>query len=341
MTSVHPVELTRKVSFHGKQRRDDMKTKVPKLPSLLERKIFKTGQTRGADDDEIFQNRVARNSTVLIPYSEWDDSLMSEKFENGYIVLIPPQMISQAKDLSKKGLTIGRNALWFYETRSDWDKYDPVKAGLKPATSRIAPLKGQFVARIPATTALIGGKKINLGFTKTSMKGAGIRFYEYASKQCILDSRLQLEAQFWLCQDSIPAAIAGGMSRNDAKERKAMMLQTCKHKGLLDFDKLKARRIVDKANTTICPFCLKRLSGMGFMTRMAQMHGREVPDLTITEISLFHIDELRPGTFNHRPYNLGWGHHHCNVVVKDAGIFPTLKWLVAIIKRNRSAGVAI
>ena len=77
------------------------------------------------------------------------------------------------------------------------------------------------------------------------------------------------------------------------------------------------------------------------MSRIVQAHGREVPDLTVTEISLFHIEELRPGVFNHRPYNLGWGHHHCNVVVKDSGIFPTLKWLVDIIARNRRAGFDI
>ncbi len=35
--------------------------------------------------------------------------------------------------------------------------------------------------------------------------------------------------------------------------------------------------------------------------------GRVVPDLTVTEVSLFHIRELRTGEFNHRPYNLGWG----------------------------------
>ena len=44
-----------------------MAKKLPKLPELLERKISKTGQTRGADDDVIFQNRVSRNNTVLIP----------------------------------------------------------------------------------------------------------------------------------------------------------------------------------------------------------------------------------------------------------------------------------
>ena len=44
------------------------KSNLPHIPTLLERKLYKTGQTRGADDDEIYQNRVSRNSTVLIPY---------------------------------------------------------------------------------------------------------------------------------------------------------------------------------------------------------------------------------------------------------------------------------
>lgn len=36
------------------------------IPKAVNTKIYKTGQTRGADDDVIFQNRVSRNSTVLI-----------------------------------------------------------------------------------------------------------------------------------------------------------------------------------------------------------------------------------------------------------------------------------
>jgi hypothetical protein len=67
------------------------KAKVPKLPQLLDRKIYKTGQTRGADDDVIYQNRVARSSTVLIPYSSWSTSFKfppGESFEKGFIVLM-------------------------------------------------------------------------------------------------------------------------------------------------------------------------------------------------------------------------------------------------------------
>jgi len=63
-----------------------------------------------------------------------------------------------------------------------------------------------------------------------------------------------------------------------------------------------------------------------------------VPDLTVTQINLFHIKELRYGAYNHRPYNLGWGHHHCNVVVKDSGIMETLAWMHRIVKINIENG---
>ena len=71
------------------------KTRLPKIPSLLDRKIYKTGQTRGADDDVIYQNRVGRNSTVLIPYAYFDSCKIAPdnegQFERGFIVLIKPE----------------------------------------------------------------------------------------------------------------------------------------------------------------------------------------------------------------------------------------------------------
>lgn len=58
---------------------------------------------------------------------------------------------------------------------------------------------------------------------------------------------------------------------------------------------------------------------------MEQAEGRVVPDINVTELNLLHVEELRVGVLNHRPYNVGWGHHHCNVVVKDSGIAKTLE----------------
>ena len=318
----------------------------PKLPQLLDRKIYKTGQTRGADDDEIYQNRVGRNGTVLIPFAVWPPGALvppgESNFENGFIVLIPPEVYFSTSNpdklLDESGLTLGIDALVFYETREHWNAYNPEHRQWTAATSRTSPLGGEYVARIPATTAIENGDKILRGFTTTSNKGAGIRVYEYASTTTIKNCRLQLEALFWLCFDSDNVAVQNGMTPKDAATAKKEILAECQKKGLLDIDRLTKARMLDKNGYTICPLCLDALSSQGFFNRMEQAAGREVRDLTITQLNLFHIEELRNGVFNHRPYNLGWGHHHCNVVVKDAGIMETIEWMDSIVRRNIEEG---
>jgi hypothetical protein len=317
--------------------------RVPQLPALLARKIYKTGQTRGADDDEIYQNRVGRNSTVLIPYPVWDLAKKppepEKAFEFGSIALISPTtyfgLKNPEQELAKQGLVLGTNALVFYETREQWLANDPAKLKWVSASSRLAPLKGQYVARISATTAQ-DGQRIVRGFDTTANKGAGIRVYEYASMKTIKLCRAQLEALFWLCDDAKDAAAKNGMSARDIEARRAVALEGAKKLELLDFDRLRTARIVNRRGHTVCPLCLEELSAHGFFARMAQAEGRETLDLTVTQLNLFHIGELRFGFYEHRPYNLGWGHHHCNVVVRDAGIGPTLKWMQDVIDRNRA-----
>ena len=106
-----------------------MRTRIPKLPRKLESKIYKSGQTRGADDDDIYQNRVNRNNTVLIPYDVWirHESIrnLSSDFENGYIVLMPPVIYFRDErsldEHLEPSLKIGENCLLFYRTRTEWN----------------------------------------------------------------------------------------------------------------------------------------------------------------------------------------------------------------------------
>lgn len=318
-------------------------TRLPPLPPLLGRKIYKTGQTRGADDDQIFQNRVLRNATVLIPYPIWTRYFTADEardyFENGYIVLVSPNDYFHDgfgdAALSRVGLSLGQNALLFYESRAQWVSYDPTGRAMQPAQSRLAPLLGQYVARCPATTA---GPKIVHGFASTASKGAGIRVYEYASNTVIENCRVQLEALFWLCVDSGPVALANGMTEDAMDTRCGAVLFGAEERGLLDREALHQTRSLSANGRPTCPLCLEELSAEGFFTRLEQAEGRSVLDLTVTQINMFHVEELRMGAFNHRPYNLGWGHHHCNVVAKDAGITETLAWMDEVLQRNVDGG---
>ena len=98
---------------------------------------------------------------------------------------------------------------------------------------------------------------IYLGYATQSPKGAGIRLYEYASKKTIKECRLQLEAIFWLCVDAVNAMSNNGMSREDAELRKLLVLEEAQKHGLLDFEKLRSKRIINSQNHTICPLCLR------------------------------------------------------------------------------------
>lgn len=312
--------------------------KSPKLPSLLDRKIYKTGQTRGADDDQIFQNRVGRNSTVLIPLAVWRENpaVRQAGYEAAYIILVPPNDYfdgNGARALLADGVEVGRNALIFYELRSHWNRWNPDQYGFQVPTSRTAPLGGEYVARIANTTAY-GDARINRGYTSKGLKGAGIRLFEYAPRGVIQSARTQLEALFWFAEDAIETCIGSGMTADDVHRRKSHALEDASQKGLLDFEALRTAGTIDHGNRLICPLCLKRISSLGFMSRMGQAAGRERHDLTVTEINLFHIKELAYGLFNHRPYNLGWGHHHCNMVCKDSGIEQTLGWMRDVMGRN-------
>ncbi|TFC63776.1 BstXI family restriction endonuclease [Cryobacterium sp. TMT2-15-1] len=304
---------------------------------------------------QIYQNRVSRNSTVLIPFSDWEECrepAPGEKYENGFIVLLQPSWYFETQDadgvLAKEGLELGVNALLYYQRRSDWNHYTNYGTGplpngklFRPANARQGDLDGIYVARIHGTTATEGVAQLVHGFNETSSRGAGIRVYEYASNENLEHTRLQLEALLWLCEDAVDALTDAGMDRKDAEARRILQLSNADAAGLLDLDRLEKIRMIDGEHRTVCPLCLIRIPAADYLKLTVQAEGREVEDLTTTEVSLFHIQELRVGKLEHRPYNLGWGHHFCNVVVKDAGLIPTLQWMKGVLDNNGDSWEAI
>ena len=103
-----------------------------------------------------------------------------------------------------------------------------------------------------------------------------------------------------------------------------------KHFGLDDDGKLEELRAL-RNGVTCCPLCRQPINASELMEKVEQVPGREVVDLTITQVNLFHLQDLRPVEFNHGFYKLGWGHYHCNAVARDNGIEKTLEWMEKIL----------
>ena len=86
------------------------------LPAAIARKVEKTGYTRGAEKDTVYQNRVLRNNTVLIPISSWKagpllppggfQNLYSSCFSRGILFRhssSPSPRFTKAHRIRKKG----------------------------------------------------------------------------------------------------------------------------------------------------------------------------------------------------------------------------------------------
>lgn len=309
------------------------------LPRLIATKIYKTGQTRGAEKDTIYQNRVLRNGTVLIPLSSWNNGevIPPGGFENGYIVLARPSEYFSSEPPKPRpelptNLILGENLLICYETREEWREYNPEKFGWQPAKSRTRPLKGQYIARLPDTTSP-GDVAIRDGFadSQSGGQGAGVRVYEYASRKTINNTRYQLAYLAWRTDGIIDLAKEEG--EKEPEECKGHVDDYCGRHGLADISRLEKQRVL-RNGKTVCPLCLKPVTALELASRVQQAEGRFVPDLTVTSANLFHIKALVTGEYNHNEYNVGWAHYHCNTVARDLGVERTLEWMKTVLEEN-------
>lgn len=315
-----------------------MAKRLPKLPRLLQSKIYKTGQTRSANDDVIYQNRANRNGTVLIPFESihlFDISIFtSNRFESGFIVIISPEDYYTNPEtlviMKARKLKLGVNVILFYETRAQWNAFNPYKNKLIVAEKRTSPIDGHFVARVLSSPSR-DEEKIILGFNTSRCKGAGIRVAEYASLLTIKSCYLQLEYLFWLCYNSKEVALGAGMTEIEIENRMTVISTACDNQKLSNNDRLYKTRIIDNVKNTICPLCLKKINAEAFLLNFLESDEKSDIDKDISPINLFYINQLKTGEFNHSPYNLAWGHHNCNMICKETGVIETIKWMKEVV----------
>ena len=141
------------------------RSKLPKLPTLVEQKLTKTGYTRGASIKEIYQNRVTRNNPVLIPWKLGASA--------GCLTTCPGSTrtgsscwwslrgigwtpLALDEQLRSQDLELGVNALLIYRRRADWSAHRP--SGERLPEVRRSPWRPLVAPRLVAS--------ISLGFTR-------------------------------------------------------------------------------------------------------------------------------------------------------------------------------
>jgi len=301
------------------------------LPTEIKNKINKTKQTRGAQpyNRVPFQNRVNRTGIPLVPYA-FRNKLHPDGFVNGYRILVRPGEYFEHKWSVRKdfdaNVTIGNNAFIYYDNRRDWKDLPPL-SDWRICESRDG--TGHFIARVPATTANDPDEAREI----VSGEPQGIRFFEYASPTDVEHTIAQLAWLAWQTRGIMEVC------ENDKRGIPLSLKTYIEKHALADIERfIQIGAVAKNTETgnieTICPLCRAIIDASGLMTRLEQAEGREVVDLTVTEINLFHLRDLRPGEYNHRPFMVAWGHHHCNTVARDMGVTATVQWMNEVLKRH-------
>ncbi len=122
------------------------------------------------------------------------------------------------------------------------------------------------------------------------------------------------------------------------KDKLDELEKACYEYNLLNKEQLKNIRAISQNEDflPVCPLCLETLNSAEFLEIADQVEGREEEDNTRSKIALMHINALRPGEFNHRTYNLAWGHRMCNTIQEDMSLEETLKLLDNIVENNKN-----
>jgi hypothetical protein len=97
--------------------------------------------------------------------------------------------------------------------------------------------------------------------------------------------------------------------------------------GMLDLDRMISVGMINATGIAQCPFCREELSFQELINEAPQQLGRQLSSSNATALHLMHIDPLKMGCFNHKPYNLALGHAKCNHAQGEDSISMSIEFL--------------
>jgi len=338
------------------------------FPYTLKKKLTKTRE--GRQSDPLYKRRNRRSYRVLMQYVTWkrlkEEDLL-DRYKEGYVVVLKPNEYFNEYGNKKDGLhddlKIGENAIIYYKRMSDLKKYEPKDEWnevLETSTKGPGGWEGHYAINIlnakpQKKTAITKSGSSTVEKKGKKQAGLGNYDYDYASEKTMENVCYQLAFLIWklpnikdhlldLAQDETESYKKRKVELKRMKEKgyeayldicKNHVMEYCEENNLDNSDKLEEIGAYKKdGDRPCCPLCLEELRCEDFFKRIEQDEGRQIHNSTITNISLFHIKCLRPEKIRHKPYNLGWGHHHCNTIQGRKGIKETVESLKEIIKNQ-------
>ena len=301
--------------------------------------------TVGKDPNSVWgylQNKVLRSGFAVIQYANfyqnpdmiyrnWDS-----QFSPGYVVAIQPREYFNKnwnEKIINERLVIGENAILFYTSEQDLIDFPPEEGW---SIWNLHNSEGEFVSSWQKCKK-DGGKvgdyacwyHTNDGFssgeTLASRHHLGIRQDEYADVLEVRHIMAQLAYLVW------------NSNGTETFLKKTIPKYLIEY---LDFFDLRDSQLYIENNTmnsmgkTTCPFCLRELNIEEFNASQKQQVGRETAMSNSTELEMMHISPLQMGEFNHRRFNLGWGHKKCNAAQGGDSISESIDSIFGVRLQN-------
>jgi len=338
------------------------------FPYNIKKKLTKTREAR--QGDPLYKRRNRRSYRVLMHLITWKNLKNKnslDKYENGFVVVVKPREYfnkegNRRSDFPSE-LKIGENAIIYYKRKSDLKKFKPKNEWeevIETDTKDPNGWEGHYAVNIRNAKPQIKSKITRSGDNTVNVKGKkqaglGNYDYDYANDETMKKVCYQLSFLIWKLPNIEDYLVNIAKNKTEKYEKREIeikrmkemgyrnyieqcknhVMNFCEENDLNDLDKLQEIRAFNKdEDKPCCPLCLKTLDCKIFFKEIEQDEGRRVPGNTITNVSLFHIKCLRPGKIRHKPYNLGWGHHHCNTIQGRKGIEETVDELEEIVKNQ-------
>ena len=150
-------------------------------------------------------------------------------------------------------------------------------------------------------------------------KAIGIRQDEYCSN---VDQRYIVGQMAFLAW-----TMSGTQLRLGQRGAPQYLLDYLALNGMLDTGRMKAVGMLNAAGVAQCPFCRAEITYEELVNAAPQQLGRRLSSSNATALHLMHIEPLKMGVFNHRPYNLAFGHAKCNHAQGEESIQRSIEFL--------------